>query len=487
MKINKKTEQIMTNEIDLKILRSLLIKSYSLTELAEEVGIAYKNLLPHVRKLEKQGWLMAKKEKNSRGQMVIVSSKRKDIEGRGLIDSRLKDLFAGRTGKNAQKEILEQKPYIGSHTAQGNEADMFVFKSPRYSRNVRNRTIEFRDYELAEQGYLQLDVFGLADIYMRHMVPDLFITKYFGDPNAMGFRVARGTNKEGMLKSDDVFYEDGLIQIRDQYMKLEEKETKDDDKLEEYSKGVQARIAKLTRKMREAERREQAAVDYAKAVEQKRLTLEKKFEKTDSDYIKKFESTISSGLEAAQKELAAAIESGDATAQVEANKRIATLAFENAKLEAAKEGRQTVEAEKPVQNLSQGGDVNIPRTDDPINPDPRAEAWASKNSWFGTDRAMTYTAFEIHKDLTEKEGYDPSSDEYYAEVDKRIRVDFPHKFGTTETKQTAAPVQTVASANRSVKPGRKTVKLTSSQVAIAKKLGVPLEEYAKQLKNTEGA
>ena len=120
------------------------------------------------------------------------------------------------------------------------------------------------------------------------------------------------------------------------------------------------------------------------------------------------------------------------------------------------------------------------------NPDPRAEAWASKNPWFGTDRAMTYTAFEIHKDLTEKEGYDPSSDEYYAEVDKRIRVDFPHKFGNTD-KTTTAPVQTVASASRSVKPGRKTVRLTSSQVAIAKKLGVPLEEYAKQLKNTEGA
>ena len=265
-------------------------------------------------------------------------------------------------------------------------------------------------------------------------------------------------------------------------------ETKSDSELEDYSKGVQARIAKLTRKMREAERREQAAVEYAKAVEQKRQTLEKKFEKTDSDYIKKFETTISSGLEAAQKELAAAIESGDANAQVEANKRIATLAFENAKLEAAKEGRQTTaQAEKPVQNLSQGGDVNIPQKDDPINPDPRAEAWAAKNSWFGTDRAMTYTAFEIHKDLTEKEGFDPSSDEYYAEVDKRIRVDFPHKFGTSETKQTAAPVQTVASANRSVKPGRKTVKLTSSQVAIAKKLGMPLEEYAKQLKNTEGA
>jgi hypothetical protein len=267
--------------------------------------------------------------------------------------------------------------------------------------------------------------------------------------------------------------------------KLDEK--KSDSELEDYSKGVQSRIAKLTRKMREAERREQAAIDYAKAVEEKRKVLEKRFEKTDSDYIKKFESTISSGMEAAQKELAAAIESGDAQAQVEANKRIATLAFENAKLEQAKEGREVVQAEKPVQNLSQANNVNVPQRDDPINPDPRAEAWAAKNSWFGTDRAMTYTAFEIHKDLTEKEGFDPSSDEYYAEVDKRIRVDFPHKFGTNETKQTAAPVQTVASANRSVKPGRKTVKLTSSQVAIAKKLGVPLEEYAKQLKNTEGA
>jgi hypothetical protein len=268
--------------------------------------------------------------------------------------------------------------------------------------------------------------------------------------------------------------------------KLDEK--KDDEKLEDYSKGVQSRIAKLTRKMREAERREQAATEYAKAVEEKRLALEKKFNKTDADYIKKFESTVASGLEAAQKELAAAIEAGDAQAQVEANKRIATLAFENAKLEEAKQGREvTTQAQQPVTNLSQGNNVNIPQTDDPINMDPKAEAWASKNSWFGTDRAMTYTAFEIHKDLTEKEGFDPSSDEYYAEVDKRMKLDFPHKFGKTDNKQSTEPVQTVASAKRSVKPGRKTVRLTSSQVAIAKKLGVPLEEYAKQLKNTEGA
>ena len=269
--------------------------------------------------------------------------------------------------------------------------------------------------------------------------------------------------------------------------KLEEKETKEDDsKLEEYSKGVQARIAKLTRKMREAERREQAALDYAKGVEESRLKLEKKFKDTDSEYVKKFETSIQTGLEAAQQELAAAIQNGDAEAQVKANKRIATLAFENAKLEQAKQN-QPVADEKPVTNLSQANQVNIPQTDDPINMDPKAEAWAAKNPWFGTDRAMTYTAFEIHKDLTEREGFDPSSDEYYAEVDKRIKVDFPHKFGNTSEKQTTAPVQTVASATRSVKPGRKTVRLTSSQVAIAKKLGVPLEEYAKQLKNTKEA
>ena len=265
----------------------------------------------------------------------------------------------------------------------------------------------------------------------------------------------------------------------------EVKEKTQDENLEDYSKGVQSRIAKLTRKMREAERREQAAVDYAKAVEEKRRVLEQRFEKTDADYVKKFETSISTGLEAAQKELAAAIESGDANAQVEANKRIATLAFENAKLEQTKQGREEQKAQTPVETPQQPVAQPAQTTE---APDPRAEAWASKNPWFGSDRAMTYTAFEIHKDLTNNEGYDPNSDEYYMEVDKRMRVDFPHKFGTTETKQSAAPVQTVASASRSVKPGRKTVRLTSSQVAIAKKLGVPLEEYAKQLKHTkEGA
>ena len=258
-----------------------------------------------------------------------------------------------------------------------------------------------------------------------------------------------------------------------------ETETKNDEDLEDYSKGVQSRIAKLTRKMREAERREQAAVEYAQAVEKKRQIDNERFQQVDSAYTKKFEDNVKLGMDSAQKELAMSIEAGDAAAQVEANKRIATLAFENAKLEQIKE-------QKPVMQEP----VNIPQQpQQPQNlpaPDPQAEDWASKNTWFGQDRAMTYTAFEIHKDLV-AEGFDPQSTEYYAEVNNRIKVDFPHKFGNTETKQTAKPVQSVASANRSVKSGRKTVRLTSSQVAIAKKLGVPLEEYAKQLKLTEGA
>ncbi len=266
-------------------------------------------------------------------------------------------------------------------------------------------------------------------------------------------------------------------------VKTETEKTEDDSKLEDYSRGVQSRIAKLTRKMREAERREQAAIEYAQAVEKKRQIDQERFIKVDSDYTKKFEDNVKIGMESAQKELAMAIEAGDATAQVEANKRIAALAFENAKLEQRK---QEIPVAQPTQ-LADGGKLPPqPTTQDLPAPDPQAEAWAAKNTWFGQDRAMTYTAFEIHKDLV-NEGFDPQSNDYYAEVDKRIKVDFPHKFGNTETKQTAKPVQSVASANRSVKSGRKTVRLTSSQVAIAKKLGVPLEEYAKQIKLTEGA
>ena len=280
--------------------------------------------------------------------------------------------------------------------------------------------------------------------------------------------------------------EETVTEVKEEETQPTEQETekKDDSKLEDYSKGVQSRIAKLTRKMREAERREAAAVEYASAVEKKRKLDQERFQKIDSDYTARFEENVKTGMDSAQKELALAIEAGDAKAQVEANKRIAELAFENAKI---KQRKQTpVEQDEPVR-LSDGGKLPTETPQQMPQADPMAEDWAAKNRWFGTNRAMTFTAFEIHKDLVEKEGYDPKSNEYYEEIDKRIRVDFGHKFGNTETQATSKPVQSVASANRSAKTGRKQVRLTSSQVAIAKKLGVPLEEYAKQVKLTEGA
>ena len=289
------------------------------------------------------------------------------------------------------------------------------------------------------------------------------------------------TNEEAVVNTAPETTEQEVVQE----VKTNEEKKEDDSQLEDYSKGVQSRIAKLTRKMREAERKEAAALEYAAAVENKRKEDQLRFNKVDSDYTAKFEESVKSGMDMAQTQLASAIEAGDATAQVEANKKIAELAFENAKLKQRKE-TQPVEQETPVR-LSDGGQLPNQTPQQMPQADPMAEDWAAKNRWFGTDRAMTFTAFEIHKDLVDKEGYDPKSNDYYQEIDKRIRVDFGHKFDTNETKQTNRAVQSVASANRSSKPGRKQVRLTSSQVAIAKKLGVPLEEYAKQLKLTEGA
>ena len=199
---------------------------------------------------------------------------------------------------------------------------------------------------------------------------------------------------------------------------IKKEQKKDDEQLEEYSKGVQSRISKLTRKMREAERQRDAATEYARAADESRQTLEKRFVRADSDYIKRFESSVKEGMDSAQKDLARAIESGDAKAQVEANKKIATLAFDNARLEQSKEMRE-------------GGPATPADVREPQQPssqlsasDPQADAWASRNTWFGQDRAMTFTAFEIHKDLVDKEGFDPKSDEYYAEVDKEFVLTF---------------------------------------------------------------
>ena len=292
--------------------------------------------------------------------------------------------------------------------------------------------------------------------------------------------VAEEKVKEEGVVETEATEQEPVTKEEETVKEIKEEPKKDDEQLEEYSKGVQSRISKLTRKMREAERQRDAATEYARAAETSRQTLERRFIKTDSEYIKKFESSVKEGMDAAQKQLAQAIESGDAKAQVEANKRIATLAFDNARLEQSKEIREEAPATPADVREPQQPPSQVPPAD------PQADAWAGRNSWFGQNRAMTFTAFEIHKDLVDKEGFDPKSNEYYEEIDKRIRVDFPHKFDKSDNKYTTEPVQTVASAKRSVKPGRQTVRLTSSQVAIAKKLGVPLEEYAKQLKNTKG-
>ena len=261
-----------------------------------------------------------------------------------------------------------------------------------------------------------------------------------------------------------------------------ERETKLDkkDEVQEYSEGVQKRIAKLTRKMREAERQKEEAVAFADAVNKQKSDLEGRLSKLDKSYTSEFESRVKNSMVAAKQALKTAIEAQDVEGQVKAQEQIASLTMDAARLNAMK----VAEESKPKE-------VNVTpqQTRQAAQTDPMAEAWAADNSWFGNDSAMTYTAFDIHKQLVEKEGFDPKSREYYAEVDKRIRLEFPHKFDKVEdtTTERAKPVQNVASAKRSASTkGRKTVKLTPSQVAIAKRLGVPLEEYAKQLNITEG-
>ena len=265
--------------------------------------------------------------------------------------------------------------------------------------------------------------------------------------------------------------------------KLDKKEEKDE--LKEYSEGVQKRIAKLTRKMREAERQREEAVYYAQTITQQKNQAEQRLSKLDKSYVSEFESRVTTSLAAAKLALKNAIESKDVEAQIAAQEQLANLSVESARINALKAQEVTTPQEKQVNVTPQQN--NIPNN---LPSDPKAEEWAAKNSWFGNDTAMTYTAFDIHKKLVEEEGYDPKSDEYYTEVDSRIRVEFPHKFDKVEdnTTKRAKPAQNVASANRPAATGRKkTVRLTPSQVAIAKRIGVPLEEYAKQLNITEGA
>ena len=275
-------------------------------------------------------------------------------------------------------------------------------------------------------------------------------------------------------------------QVEEKPVETKTEETKDEkaDELKTYSEGVQKRIAKLTRKMREAERQKEEALAFAQSVIQERDSLQSRFVKADKSYVSEFETRVKSNMEAARSALRTAIEAGDVDAQVKAQEQMATLNADAVRLASLKSQQETEpKVEKQV-------NVSPSQAEQPVRTDPKAEAWAARNSWFGNDTAMTYTAFDMHKTLVEKEGYDPQSDKYYEEIDKRLRVEFPNKFDKVAdtTTEKAKPAQTVASARRPANTGRrKTVKLTPSQVAIAKRLGVPLEEYAKQLNVKEGA
>jgi len=263
--------------------------------------------------------------------------------------------------------------------------------------------------------------------------------------------------------------------------KADEKEASKKKELEEYSDGVKRRIAKLTKKMREAERREAAATELAKIEIEKRKSMEIKQQGYQKDVVEQKSERLKASMAAAIAKLSKAREEGNLKDEVEAQTEIGRLGYEEQALKSA----PLIEPERVINEPKVEENREVRQQEAPVNPDPKAQAWASKNDWFGKDEAMTYTAFALHKKLTEEEGYDPQSDEYYSEIDKRIKLEFPQKFDKVESQTTEKPTQTVASAARTSKTGRKVVRLTPSQVAIAKKLGVPLEEYAKQLNTKE--
>ena len=255
--------------------------------------------------------------------------------------------------------------------------------------------------------------------------------------------------------------------------------SEDGDDLSEYSDSVKKRISKLTNRFREEERQRQAAVEYAEAVKKQNEELKTRIDKLDTTYVGEFDTRVQSQSIAAKEAYKKALEDGNADAMYEAQQNISRIAMEESRLAQLKADRET-KAQQVEQPQAQQPQAQQPQA----KPDPKAEDWAKKNTWFGQDNTMTYAAFGLHKQLIEDEGFDATSDEYYNELDNRIRSEFPHKFAESPKKSNAprvASAGTTASKSSSPK-GRRTVKLTASQIAIAKRLNVPLEEYAKYVK-----
>ena len=263
-------------------------------------------------------------------------------------------------------------------------------------------------------------------------------------------------------------------------VEVKKEEEKEEDDLSDYSASVKKRIAKLTKKFRDEEEQRLAAVEFAESVKKQNDELKAKLNKLDTTYVGEFDTRVQSQAVAAKEAYRKAYEAGDADAMYEAQQAISKIALEEARLNQLKQEREE-EAKKAEANGAAPAPAQpAPTAPPPPKPDPRAEEWASKNEWFGQDQTMTYAAFGIHKTLIEEEGIDPNTEEYYTELDNRIKTEFPHKFG--ETKKSSGPrvASAGATASKSAsQKGRRTVKLTPSQIAIAKRLNVPLEEYAK--------
>lgn len=255
-----------------------------------------------------------------------------------------------------------------------------------------------------------------------------------------------------------------------------ETETANEDELDEYSSGVKSRINELTKRFREEERQKQSAIEYAENIQKENADLKSRMEALDKNYLEQFESRVSSELETAKRVLKEAHETGDIDKLVEAQEALAELTLQKTTAKSSKEA--PVVAEREEQPAPQAAPQPAPQQ----AVDPKAEKWAKENDWFGQDEVMTYAAFGIHRRMVEDEGFDPSSDEYYAEIDNRLRTEFPNKFDSKAKSNGGRKVASAESSASRKKSGRKTVRLTPSQVAIAKRLNVPLEEYAKYVK-----
>lgn len=271
------------------------------------------------------------------------------------------------------------------------------------------------------------------------------------------------------------------IQVEEEQEEQEaapQQEAAADDEHEQYSEGVKKRIDRLTYKMREAERREQAALDFAKKLKEQNEQLNKNYKESATAFVSESAGRVKSQLAEAKRALKLAYEEGDSDALADAQELVAKLSVESDRIE---RDETRLKKEQEATEIEIPEEPQVTAAQQPNKTDPRAQQWAEENAWFGKDEAMTFTAFAIHRKLIEEEGFDPASEDYYSEIDNRIRNEFPHKFEEQKSGQ-RKPAQTVAPATRSSKSGRRTVRLTQSQVAIAKKLGVPLEEYAKHVK-----